>query len=164
MILLVYTFDHGKRATEARVALERLDRQLGEPNGHFAVVQKDAAGRISLREPADLGQEVATVAASVVGGVTWFVYTFVGLMGTPPALIAEQVTDETSRRLVRDSGFPNHALHAIGVALDTGSAALVALVPASERDELVAVVEQLGGELWEHRLPPQVVAALREAS
>lgn len=164
MRLLIYTFDSAGRAAEARSALERLDRQLGERNGHFAVVRRGEDGAISLREPQDLGQELATVAASVAGGVTWFVYTFVGLIGTPPAVVAEQVADETSRRLVRDSGFPDGALYEIGEELDTGSAALVALVPADERDALVAELERLGGRLWEHPLPPAVVAELRTGS
>ncbi len=161
MRLLIYAFDSADQAGAARVAIEQLDRRLGAPNGHFAVVRREANGTISLREPRDIRQELATVAASVAGGLTWFVYTFVGLIGTPPAIIAEQVADETTHRLVHDSGFPNHALYEIGQALAIGSAALVALVPAVERDALVTELERLGGKLWEHTLPPVVVAELR---
>lgn len=161
MRLLVYTFDSAGRAEEARAALEDLDRRLGEPDGHFAVVQKAADGAISLREPRDLREELAEIAASVAGGVAWFVYTFVGLMGTPPAVLAERAADETAHRLVRDSGFPDQALYEIGQALGAGDAAVVALVPAGERDALVEALERLGGRLWEHALPPAVAAELR---
>jgi uncharacterized membrane protein len=161
MRLLVYTFDSVGRAEAAREALEALDRQLGERRGHFAVVQKGPDGVISLREPRDLRQEIAEVAASVAGGVTWFLYTFVGLIGAPPALMAERAADETAHRLVRDAGFPDQALYEIGEALSAGAAALVAVVPAAERDALVAELERLGGQLWEHALPPAVAAALK---
>jgi uncharacterized membrane protein len=161
MRLLVYTFDSVGRAEEARTALEALDRQIGEQHGHFAVVQKGGDGAISLREPQDLRQEIAQIAASVAGGLTWFLYTFVGLMGTPPAFLAEQAADDAAHRLVRDSGFPDQALFEIGEDLATGSAALVAVVPAPERDALVAELERLGGRLWEHQLPAAVVAELR---
>lgn len=161
MRLLVYTFDSVGRAEAARAALADLDRRLGERQGHFAVVQKAADGTISLREPRDLRQEIATVAAGVAGGLTWFLYTFVGLMGTPPAFMAEQAADETAHRLVRDSGFPDQALYEIGEDLATGAAAVIALAPAEERDPMVAELERLGGRLWEHQLPAAVAAELR---
>jgi uncharacterized membrane protein len=160
MHLLVYTFDSADEARSARTALEALDRQLGEQRGHFAVVKRAADGAISLREPNDLRSEIAEIAASVAGGVTWFLYTFVGLMGTPPAFMAEQAADGTAHRLVRDSGFPDQALYEIGTALDAGDAAVVALVPESERTELVAELERQGGQVWSHPLPPAVVAEL----
>lgn len=161
MRLLVYTFDSVGRADEARSALEILDRQLGERHGHFAVVQKAADSTISLREPRDLRQEIAHIAASVAGGITWFLYTFVGLMGTPPAMMAEQAADDAAHRLVRDAGFPDQALYEIGEDLDAGCAALVAVVPAAERDALVAELERLGGRLWDHALPQSVSSELR---
>ena len=164
MHLLVYTFDSAAQAEEARADLETLDRQIGEQHGHFAVVQKDGDGMISLREPHDLRQELAHIAASVAGGVTWFLYTFVGLMGTPPAVLAEQATDEAAHRMVQDSGFPDQALYEIGTALTAGSAAVVAVVPATERDALVAELERLGGHLWEHQLPEAVAAELRASA
>jgi uncharacterized membrane protein len=164
MRLLVYSFDSVSRAEAARGALEALDRQLGAQQGHFAVVQRGADGAISLREPRDLRQEIAEVAASVAGGVTWFIYTFVGLIGTPPAFMAEQAADETAHRLVRDSGFPDQALYEIGEALGAGAAAVVALVPAAERDALVAELERLGGQLWEHPLPAEVASALKSGA
>ena len=159
--LLVYTFDSVGRAEAACGALEALDRQLGGAQGHVAVVQRGADGAISLREPRDLREELSGLAAQVAGGVTWFVYTFVGLIGPPPAIIAEQLADEAVHRLVRDSGFPDDALHEIGAELGAGSAAVVALLPSAERAAAVAELVQLGGRLWEHQLPPEVVAALQ---
>ena len=161
--LLVYTFDSAGQADAARGALEALDRQLGGAQGHVAVVQHDADGAISLREPRDLREELSSLASQVAGGVTWFVYTFVGLIGPPPAMIAEQLTDAAVHRLVRDSGFPDAALHEIGAELGAGSAAVVALMPTAERDPAVAKLVQLGGRLWEHQLPPEVVAALQSS-
>ncbi len=164
MRLLVYTFDSVGQAEEARADLVALDRQIGERHGHFAVVQKDGNGTISLREPHDLQQELAQIATAVAGGVAWFLYTFVGLMGTPPAFMAEQATDVAAHRMVRDSGFPDQALYEIGEALIVGSAAVVAVVPADERDAIVAELERLGGDLWEHRLPAAIVAELRASA
>ena len=160
--LLVYTFDRTAQADAARRALEAIDRRLGRA-GHVAVVQRGVDGTISLREPRDLREELGELASQVAGGITWFVYTFVGLMGPPPAVVAEQLTDDAVHRLVRDSGFPDQALHEIGEALDAGSAAVVALLPEAERAAAVADLEQLGGRLWEHQLPPAVVAELRAA-
>jgi uncharacterized membrane protein len=126
-------------------------------------VQRGEDGAISLREPHDLREELGDFASQVAGGITWFVYTFVGLMGPPPATMAEQLTDNAVHRLVRDSGFPDQALHEIGEALGAGSAAVVALLPEAERAAAVGELERLGGRLWEHQLPAEVVAALRDA-
>jgi uncharacterized membrane protein len=159
--LLVYTFDSVGRAEAARSTLENLDRHLGGVQGHVAVVQRQTDGSISLREPQDLREELSDLASRLVGGVTWFVYTFVGLMGPQPAVLAEQLTDDTVHRLVRDGGFPDAALHEIGQELAAGSAAVVALLPEAERGAAVAELEQLGGRIWEHPLPPSVAQALK---
>ena len=159
--LLVYTFDSAGQAEAARSALEVLDRHLGGVQGHVAVVRREADGSISLREPQDLREELSDLASRLVGGATWFVYTFVGLMGPQPAVIAEQLTDDAVHRLVRDGGFPDAALHDIGQELAAGSAAVVALLPDAERGAAVAELEQLGGRLWDHPLPPAVTQALR---
>ncbi|GAB4448661.1 MAG: hypothetical protein OHK0015_53490 [Chloroflexi bacterium OHK40] len=159
--LLVYTFDSVSRADAARSALEALDRRLGGARGHVAVVQKRPDGSVILREPRDLREELSSLAAQVAGGITWFVYTFVGLMGPPPAVLAEQLADNAVHQLVRDSGFPDAALHEIGAELSAGSAAVVALLPEAERAAALAELEQLGGRLWEHELPPAVQEGLR---
>lgn len=158
--LLVYTFDSVGQAEAARAALQALDSQLGGSSGHFAVVRRAADGAISLREPRDLREELSTIASSVAGGVTWFVYTFVGLIGTPPAFLAEQMTDNAVHSMVRDSGFPDAALYEIGEELGRGSAAVVALVPSAERDPLVGELERLGGDLWEHPIPASVADSI----
>jgi uncharacterized membrane protein len=159
--LLVYTFDSVGRAEDARRAIEALDRRIGGEQGHYAVVQRQADGTIGLREPRDLRQDLSELAGQLAGGVTWFVYTFVGLMGPPPAVIAEQMTDDAVHRLVRDTGFPDSALHEIGEELGAGSAALVALVPEVERQQAIGELEQLGGRLWQHALPAEVAAELK---
>lgn len=160
--LLVYTFDNVGRAEDARRALEALDRRLGGASGYIAVVQKSSDGTIGLREPRDLREELSDLAAQVAGGVTWFVYTFVGLMGPQPAVMAERAADDAVHQLVKDSGFPDDALHEIGTELSAGSAAVVALMPQREREPAVAELEGLGGRLWEHALPATVAARLRE--
>jgi hypothetical protein len=65
---------------------------------------------------------------------------------------------------VRDSGFPDTALYEIGTALDAGDAAVVALVPNSERAPLVAEFERQGGQVWSHPLPAAVAAELQTGS
>ncbi|NWF81025.1 MAG: DUF1269 domain-containing protein [Chloroflexi bacterium] len=160
--LLVYTFDSARQAETARGAIQRLTRRLGGLQSHLAVVQKRPDGQISLREPGDLREELSGLAASVVGGVAWFVYSFAGMLGPQSAALASQMADTTVHRLVGDTGFPDRALYEIGAELEAGSAALVALVPAEERDATVHELEQLGGHLWEHSLPGEVVAALRQ--
>jgi uncharacterized membrane protein len=158
--LLVYTFDSVGRAEQAREAIEALDRRLGGGHGHYAVVQKKDDGTITLREPRNLAEDLGELAAQVAGGITWFVYSFVGLMG-PPAVMAEQLADEAVHRIVRESGFPDTALLEIGEELRAGNAALVALLPEPEADPAMAELEQLGGRFWTHQIPPAVAAQLR---
>ncbi|MBP1465967.1 hypothetical protein EYB53_009650 [Candidatus Chloroploca sp. M-50] len=164
MLLLVYSFTSASRAEAVRYVIETLDRQIGERTGHFAVVMKREDGSISLREPRDFGEELADLTTSLVGGLAWFAYTFVGLMGTQPAAFVERVTSEATRRMVRETGFPEQSLYEIGAELDTGSAAIVGLIPAEERDVLVAELERLGGKLWEHPIPPTIAAELHSAT
>ncbi|MCX7791458.1 MAG: DUF1269 domain-containing protein [Chloroflexaceae bacterium] len=162
-LLLVYTFDSARQAREAKDAVLDLTRRLGGPQSHVAVVQKRPDGRITLREPGDLREELSEIAATVVGGAAWFVYTFAGMLGPQSATLAGEAANRAVHRLVRDTGFPDQALYEIGQELEAGSAALVALVPVQERDATVQELERLGGRLWEHPLPASVVAELRQA-
>lgn len=162
--LLVYTFHAVSQAEAARTALATIDTQLGGSRpGQLALVQKSTDGQISLRETGDSREELSNIVASVAGGITWFVYSFVGLFGPPPAIFADHLADSAVHRLVRDSGFPDQALFEIGEELDAGSAAVIALVSTSERLPFVSELERLGGRLWEHQLPASVVAELRSS-
>lgn len=160
--LVVYTFDDLGHASEARRALESMERRLGGGRpGPIALVQKSSDGRIRLHEGADLREELSALAGSVAGGLTWFVYTFAGMLGPQPALMAEYMAEDAVHRLVRDSGFSDAALFEIGEALDAGSVALIALVPAADHGPLVAELERFGGRIWQHELPSAIAAELR---
>jgi uncharacterized membrane protein len=161
--LIVCTFDAVSKADMVRHAIQTWDKRLDTVKlGNIAVVQRDADGKVSFRETQDVRQELGTVTGTVVGGLAWFLYAFAGSFGPIAANMASYQAEEAVYGLVKDSGFPDDALRAIGEELDTGSSALITLVRPEEEALVVDELEKLGGTIVRHPIPPDIVEQLKQ--
>lgn len=153
--------DVQKRADEVRHTLKVWDRHTDLVRlGNVAVVAKDQEGEVRFRETQDIHQELGSIAGAVAGSVAWFIYTFVGLLGSVAGQTVSHQTQQATAALVGDMGFPDKALREIGIALDRGSFALITLVRPADQELVVNELENLGGTLVQHLVPPHVVAQL----
>ena len=160
--LLICTFDGDARGVEANAAMEAIQRLIDHGSmGRLALVRRDIDGKITVSEPDDPRESISGIASTMAGGVAWFVSTFVGMFGPASADAAEQFVDATVHRQIRDAGFPDNALYEIGQDLRAGSTALVALIAAVDASQAQAQALNLGGRLWEHEVPTEVVEQLR---
>jgi uncharacterized membrane protein len=93
--------------------------------------------------------------------LAWFLYAFAGSFGPVAANMAVYRAEEAIYGLVKDSGFPDPALHEIGRELDAGSSALITLVRPEEEALVVDELEKLGGTIVRHPIPPDIVEQLK---
>lgn len=162
MQLIICTFDATDRAEEVEQIIQTWDRRLDTIKlGNVAIVQKTPDGQISFRETRDIRSEVTEIAGEVFGEIAALIYAVAGSLGAVAGPMAGFFTQDVLQGLVRDMGFPDEALQAIGERLDVGSSALLTLVRSYEQPLVVAQLEQLGGKIVEHIIPPEIIARLK---
>lgn len=164
MQLIVCAFDAAEQAESVRDVLEQLDRRDHAIRlGNLALVRRAPDGDITFEESGDSRSRIGTVLGAVVGSVTDFIYAFAGSFGPPAGQIAARETQGAVQRLVRDTGFPDDALLAIGTRLSAGETALITLVRPEDAAFVSGELQRLGGELIAHTLPADVVGELSRA-
>ena len=136
--LIVAAFQDEGAAKEVLKALKALKREklIGIQNA--AVLRKNEKGKIYIKETADMGGGKGSVIGGVAGAA-------IGLIAGPalvvPAAVGALVGGLSAK--LRDFGFSNKRLQALGEGLQPGTSAIVAVV--------------------EHKWVAQVEAALAEA-
>lgn len=135
--LIVAAFQDEKSATEALKVLKQARREklIGIQNA--AVLRKDEKGKLHIKETADMGGGKGAALGGVTGAA-------IGLIAGPallvPAAVGALVGGLAAK--LRDSGFSNERLKALGENLKPGSSAIVAVV----EHKWVAEVEQAMAE------------------
>ncbi|MFN8473076.1 MAG: DUF1269 domain-containing protein [Anaerolineae bacterium] len=157
--LVVCLFDGVNQATEAREAIEAVDRKLDVVKlGNIAVIYKDAEGKVSITETGDVKHEwgrwslgtgtAAAVAVALTGGAILV-----------PALVAGGVAAVATQFI--DTGFPDSVLKEIGAGLDGGQSVLITIVDnEQERDIVQTELSGLGGRLIQNTLAEETVRKL----
>jgi uncharacterized membrane protein len=163
MQLIISTFDMAAQAAEVRRSLEILSRDVQSVHlDRLAIVERSADGQIGLSEHNDWRQLLSSTMGAVAGTVTSFLYAFVGLIGPSTGATAAKTASNVAESLVRDMGFPDDALYALGERLADGQAALIVLIDPADEPLVRAELERLGGMITEHLIPPEIAARLRE--
>jgi uncharacterized membrane protein len=159
--LIICTFDGADKAEDVKQTIVELDKKSDAIKlGNIAVVEKNDQGEIEFSETQDRRERLGGIAESVVGGATWLLYNFAGMLGPVAGATAGSQAKYAVERFASDSGFPDGALREIGEQLNTGHSALITLVKPEERPIVLAELERLGGHLVDHELPGHVVAKL----
>lgn len=124
----------------------------------MALLQKDAAGNLSVREPGDAGGGKGAAVGGVVGAL-------VGVLLGPAVVVATAagaLVGGLAAKLM-DSGFDNHDLQALAEALAPGTSALLLVVDDANYARLVQILEAENAHVVADALNPQLVEGLNAA-
>jgi uncharacterized membrane protein len=164
--LIICAFDGAIGNVEvdvARTALGELSSKIAELNiAQTATVQKNANGEITVHEPGEAQELLEDVAGAIAKGTSWLLYNVAGMLGPLAGVSAETQAKLVVDRFVKDSGFPDAALHDLGERLNAGQTALILIVDAEDRGEVVQVLQELHGHVIDHDLPTDLVTRLRQ--
>jgi uncharacterized membrane protein len=140
--LIVAAFNDEKAAREALKALKRAQKEKLIKIENAAVLHKDAKGKLHIKETADMGGKKGATLGGVAGAV-------IGLIAGPallvPAAVGALVGGLTAK--LRDSGFEDARLQALGEGLKPGSSAIVAIFEHTWVDEVEKVLAQAQADL-----------------
>lgn len=129
--LVVAAFTDEKAAKEALKALQQAQKEKLIKIENAAVLHKDAKGKLHIRETADMGGKKGATLGGVAGAA-------IGLIAGPallvPVAIGALVGGLTAK--LRDSGFEDARLQALGEGLKPGSSAIVAVVEHTWVDQV----------------------------
>lgn len=131
-------FDTPYGAAEAVSALKEADRRwlIGLENA--AVVEKNYDGKVTFNETGDRTGMSGLGTGALIGGVIGLVF--------PPALLASAAAGAAAGGLgarLRDAGFEDNALHAVGNELEPGQSALIAVFWHQWTDDAVRYLDDL---------------------
>lgn len=135
--LIVATFKDEKSARQALKALKRAQKEKLIKIENAAVLHKDEKGKLHIKETADMGGGKGAALGGVAGAA-------IGLIAGPfllvPGAVGALVGGLTAK--LRDSGFSDARLEALGEGLKPGSSAIVAVVEHTWVEEVKQAMAQ----------------------
>jgi uncharacterized membrane protein len=139
--LIVAAFKDEKAAKEALKVLKQAQKEKLIKIENAAVLHKDAKGKLHIKETADMGGKKGATLGGVAGAA-------IGLIAGPallvPAAVGALVGGLTAK--LRDSGFSDARLEALGQSLTPGSSAIVAVVEHTWVDQVKAAMAEAGAD------------------
>jgi uncharacterized membrane protein len=140
--LIVAAFKDEKSAKNALDALKKAQKEKLIKIDNAAVLRKDEKGKLHIKETADMGGKKGATLGGVAGAA-------IGLIAGPallvPAAVGALVGGLTAR--LRDSGFSDARLKALGEGLTPGSSAIVAVVEHRWVADVEKAMAQAGADL-----------------
>jgi uncharacterized membrane protein len=153
--LIVAAFQDEKMAKQALDALKDAQRQKLIKINNAAVLRKDEKGRLSIKETADMGGGKGAALGGVAGAA-------IGLIAGPvllvPAAVGALVGGLSAK--LRDSGFSDARLKALGARLTPGSSAIVAVVEHRWVAEVEKAMAEAGADLLTETIGADISAQL----
>jgi len=140
--LIVAAFNDEKTAKEALKALKKAQKEKLIKIENAAVLHKDAKGKLHIKETADMGGKKGAALGGVAGAA-------IGLIAGPALLVPVAVgalVGGLSAKL-RDSGFSDARLQALGEGLKPGSSAIVAVVEHTWVEQVKQALAQAEADL-----------------
>ncbi len=160
--LIICAFDGQVEAEAAKNSIDELGNQIQEMQIiRTAIVRKNDRGEVTFHEPGNAREIAVDVAGALAKGVSWLIYNVAGMLGPLAGVSAEEQAKLTIERFTKDTGFPDEALLELGARLDAGHAALIALIDADDRDEVVKLLADLGGQVIDGSIPPDLLTRLQ---
>ncbi len=139
--LIIAAFQDEKAARHALKALKQAQKDKVIKIDNAAVLHKDEKGKLHIQETADMGSGKGATLGGVAGAA-------IGLIAGPallvPAAVGALVGGLTAK--LRDSGFSDARLEALGGSLKPGSSAIVAVVEHTWVDQVKKAIAEAGAD------------------
>ena len=149
--LIVAAFKDEKTAKDALEVLKKAQKEKLIKIDNAAVLRKDEKGKLHIKETADMGGKKGAALGGVAGAA-------IGLIAGPvllvPAAVGALVGGLAAR--LRDSGFSDARLKALGEGLTPGSSAIVAVVEHRWVAEVEKAMAEAGADLFTEALSADI--------
>jgi uncharacterized membrane protein len=152
--VFVAMFDDEKQADAALADFQAADREGSLKLLDAAVVVRRVDGKVRVEEPKDPSGRRWAVRGAVVGGLVGLIF--------PPSLIATAAVGAAGGGIwgaIRDKGFPDSKLRAIGEGLEPGSSAIIAVAEDQVIERLQRGIEGYR-RITRHALSAEAAAAV----
>lgn len=161
--LIMCAFNGQVDAEVAKNAIDELSDTIAELDvRRTAIVRKNDKGEVIFHEPGNWRETATDLAGAVAKGLAWIVYNAAGMLGPLAGVTAEADTKATIERFTKDTGFPDAALREVGTRLDAGHSALIAIIDADDREDVIKLLTDMGGHVLDNDLPADLVSRLSE--
>jgi uncharacterized membrane protein len=145
---------------EAEVALKSLEDTRKQGTIDFedaAVVKKDEDGKLHVKETTDVSTGRGAAIGGVIGGV-------LGLIGGPAGMVILGAAGAAIGGLAAhgDTGFKDERLEKLGVSLEPGTSAVVAVVARVWVAEIEKRLAESAVEVTVHEMEEEMVNRMRE--
>jgi uncharacterized membrane protein len=152
-VVALFKEESGAETVLKKIQDEKLEKELGLHE--LAIIQKDQAGKLMVKEPADAGGGKGAAIGGVVGALVGVV------LG--PAVVATTAAGALVGGLaskLHDTGFDNKDLKELAKALTPGSSALLVAVDDTQVVRLNAMLTANHADVIADALNPEVAESL----
>jgi uncharacterized membrane protein len=153
--LIIAAFRDEKAAKHALGVLKDAQREKLIKIDNAAVLRKDAKGKLHIKETADMGGGKGAALGGVAGAA-------IGVIAGPallvPAAVGALVGGLAAK--LRDSGFSDARLKAVGENLTPGSSAIIAVVEHRWVAEVEKALNEAGADLFTEAIGADIGAQL----
>jgi uncharacterized membrane protein len=153
--LIVMIFDNVEDAQKLRADLRSLEREGLVSLDDAAVIEKDAEGKVHVRNEVDTGVKVGALAGGLLGLFLSFMFPIAGLVvgAGGGALVGALMDKGVDRNFVND----------VTESLKPGSSALFVIVRDAESDAVLGAIRPYQGTLYQTTLPTTLQEQLQDA-
>jgi uncharacterized membrane protein len=153
--LIALTFANQEDATRARDALHQLERDGRLSLYDAAVISKNDAGELSIRDEIDRDVKIGAGLGGALGLLFSWAFPLVGLVvgGAGGAMVGKLLDRDIDRQFIQE----------LGGAVQPGGSALAVLVREAEADALRAALTPFTGTVYQTTLDTDLEDQLRRA-
>jgi uncharacterized membrane protein len=153
--LIVITFDNPDEAGQVREAIKKAEGRGQISLDDSAVVVRDAAGKVHVKNQLDRGVKVGAVAGGIVG-------LLIGGIFFPLAGLLTGVAGGAAVGALTDLGLQKSFVNEVAESLGPDGSALFVIVREAAPEAAIATLRPYKGEIYHTSLTPDMEETLRQ--
>jgi uncharacterized membrane protein len=152
---IAVTFDDADQALQALASVRSLEKEDKIHLKDTAVVTKDAAGKVSVKNEASSGTETGAVVGGILGAMLFLIFPVAGIIGgaVVGGLIGRAVSPGVDGGFVKD----------VAADLPNGGSALFLLIKDGDVGLLIAAMRRYEGRIKQTTLDEEAEQALEDS-